>query len=244
MAAVEAPDWDALAPYWHCFELGGLNQAILSTMLAAMSAPALYVGGGRGAYPARLQAHLSSGRLTIVDYSMNMARRARSAFGLPYVVADARSLPFAGSAFASALVATGVLEFLAPAGREGVLVELGRVSRPGAPILVAASAVPDSAPGDAPGATIHRQLARWFQEYHRLPLAERQPFRTYEAVAREMGDRAAAYHLLKASLPEYDRRLDLASFATTVAAAGLHLLATHYVAEQGVAVWRLERPAG
>jgi ubiquinone/menaquinone biosynthesis C-methylase UbiE len=248
MTTPTAPNWDALAPYWHCFETYGLNRTILSLLLSLSTPPILYVGGGRGAYPARLESHVGRRRLLVVDASWPMARRARADFGLEYIVADVRNLPRPDLSASSVICATGVLEYMSHANCVAALSEMGRICvRGGAILITAFASAPGTQPEESgrvkavtqPGVDIHRRLEKWFYHYETLPLSERRLVLPYNAVARQLGDRAAAYRLLRESLPRYEQPMDPARFARLIEEAGLIVKSEQYVEERGVAIWHL-----
>jgi SAM-dependent methyltransferase len=223
-AARAAPDWDALAPVWHCLETAGLDLAALRAVLPALTAPVLYAGGGRGVYPARLGGWLAPGRVAVVDSSPAMARRARRDFGLTYACADVRALPYPAGAFGSAVCATGVLEHLDDAGRGAALRELRRVTAPGGAVVLA---VFDAA------STGRSALAAW-----RDGAAPRRVSLAFGAVARTVGGRAAAFRLLSDALPPgAGRPVDAGRLA---AASGLEATPVHV--RRGVTVWRVQAP--
>jgi ubiquinone/menaquinone biosynthesis C-methylase UbiE len=247
MVTRTTPDWDALAVYWHCFELHGFNKTLLSSMLASLIPPVLYVGGGRGSYVAHLQKYFGRDKVLVVDSAAAMARRARADFGLEYVLADVRRLPFPANVFASVVCVTGVVEFLKPTERKTALEEMARVCDKGGPILVTASAIPgqegkqqrDAEAEAEYGTDTHQLLDIWFYRYDMLSYLERRMVSAFNAVAREMGDRAAAYHLLHESLPRYDRYIIFERFPVTVSAAGLLINSMQFLPEQGIGVWHL-----
>jgi ubiquinone/menaquinone biosynthesis C-methylase UbiE len=82
-------DWDALAPHWHLFEERGFTDTLMS---AIVRAPVLIVGPGLGRYAAELRDQV--GQVVAVDRSPQMVARAVATRRLPFVVADARRLPF------------------------------------------------------------------------------------------------------------------------------------------------------
>ncbi len=76
--------------------------------------------------------------------------------------------------------------------------------------------------------------SRWDQSEPRLPL-----YSAFNAVAREIGGRAAAVRLLRASLPAHGRVVAASSFAGTVASAGLVETSRRHVPERALCVWSL-----
>jgi ubiquinone/menaquinone biosynthesis C-methylase UbiE len=246
-----APDWNALAAYWHCFEIGGFNKSTLSAIMSSLISPLLYVGGGRGTYPAYLQKWLGRDNVTVVDLSSAMARRAQADFGLEYIVADVRHLPCSDNGFASVLCVTGIFEYLETVDHEIALREMARVCCKGGPILITAAASPGGVKevnqshlsfDRQPRIDEHRRLETWFRHYDALSNPEKRTMSLFNAVAREMGDRVAAYHLLKDSLPRYGRRITFSSFASTIAAACLLTKSRQYMPERGIGIWHLVLP--
>jgi SAM-dependent methyltransferase len=185
-----APDWTALAPVWQCFEQTGSTYATVRGVLSDLQPPVLYVGGGRGTFAAKLSRWLGPGSVIILDSCEAMARRTVTEFGQPCLVADARAIPLADGAAASAYCATGVLDYLPRTDRVRVLAELGRAVSPGGRIAVA-----DRVPPPDP-----TQLRRSLRAWRDSPVAERGSI-PFDAVARLLGDRTAAYDLLLAALP-------------------------------------------
>lgn len=219
--------------------------------MASLLPPVLYVGGGRGTYAAHLQKWLGRDSVTVVDLSPAMARRARADFGLEYVVADVRHLPQPDRTFASVICATGVLEYLDLTDRKTALQEMARVCRRGGLILITAFALPDRGEEELGshlrleeqrGTDEHRLLETWFRHYDTLSYPERRLVSAFNAVAREMGDRVAAYHLLKDSLPRYDQRIVFGRFGATISAAGLLTESVQFLADQGIGIWHLVHP--
>jgi SAM-dependent methyltransferase len=213
-----APDWTALAPIWECFEQTGSTYVTVRGVLSDLQPPVLYVGGGRGTFAARLARWLGPGSVIILDSCEAMARRTVNEFGEPCVVADARAIPLADGAAASAYCATGVLDYLPLADRVRVLAELGRAVSPGGLIAVA-----DRVPPTDPAA-LRRSLAAWRDSAvpdrwrdNALPERGSTPF---DAVARLLGDRTAAYDLLLAALPT-DAPAPWVDVAELAAEAGL-----------------------
>ncbi|HUH02759.1 MAG TPA: class I SAM-dependent methyltransferase [Kofleriaceae bacterium] len=243
-----APDWDALAPYWHHFEHRGLNRAVLAT-LGKMPAPTLLVGGGRGSLARYLQArHLDPGAVVAVDSSAEMARYASERGGPRYVVADVRRLPLPNRAFRSVVCATGVVEFLSPADCATAVGEMSRVCTLGGVIWVAAfSAGPRQAEApqrpsgacEAPRPMRADIITRWYESCESLTDDERRSVAAFSAVAEQMGDRAKAYELLRACLPRLDGMADFAGFSRLAADTGCEVRSSRYLAERALAIWEL-----
>jgi hypothetical protein len=221
-----SPDWKALAPVWHCFETGGLSMATLRAVRPSVTAPLLYVGGGRGVFPSRLQRWLAPGRIAVVDYCLAMARRGQREFGLTYACSDIRALSFAPVTFASALCTTGVLEYLDDADRVAALRELRRVT--GGPVLV--TAFDDAGPAD------HSALELWWNDSEQAGPRQGNAL-SFDAVARTVGGREAAFHLLRRALPSGGRPMGAEELVRVCAAAGATVARLHSGA--GVTVWRV-----
>lgn len=233
-----APDWDALAPVWHCFELLGLNTSLLSRLASSVVPPVLYVGGGRGKLPAQLARSIDD-HITVIDISEGMARRARDEFGIEYVLADVAALPFGDCSFASAVCATGVLEYMKGSEKVQALMELARVTCGVGPILVSAAVVPETSDGAANNAPT--AVEDWWRGSRLARVPRPRYALAFDAVARELGGRRAAYELLLTAFPVDARPLVPAEFAREVAAAGLVETAADLNAAPGVAVWKLCR---
>lgn len=204
-------DWNALAPFWHLFETHGLYHTLITALTATLRGPLLFVGGGRGTLPKQLMATFGADGVLVLDKALAMAQVARTSFGLSYVCADVLAIPFAGGRFASALCATGVFEYLDDAQRLVALRELARMVRDDdSPIVVTAFAERD----DQPIPRIADHLERWYRHNETLSLDEKQSMRAYNGVARALGDRDAAYALLKRSLPDAARAVHIPRFNT------------------------------
>jgi ubiquinone/menaquinone biosynthesis C-methylase UbiE len=192
-AAGTAPDWEALAPVWHCFENTGSTYATLRAVLDRLRPPVLYAGGGRGRFPARLARQLGPGSVVTLDAAWGMVRRARTEFGLQCVQADVRAVPLRSGSVGSVFCATGVLEHLDRADRLDALRELARVTVPGGPIVL-----PTPPPG-ARAVDVRAEVEAWWSAG---PAGGRTAAGTaFDAVAHVTGDRAAAYELLISALP-------------------------------------------
>jgi ubiquinone/menaquinone biosynthesis C-methylase UbiE len=234
-----APNWDALADYWHYFEAAGLNKPVLSMLMVSLVPPVLYVGGGRGTLPAHLRQYYGPDQITVIDLSLAMARRAKKDFELDYILNDVRHLAFPDQIFSSVVCTTGVLEYVDAADQAVSLVEMARVCRSGGPIMVTAGATSDPIGASQGAARNYFLLEMWFRHYESLSLIERQAVLAYNGVARAMGDREAAYRLLKDSLSPYDPRILMDEFAATIATAGLFIQSVQYLHDRGIAIWKL-----
>ena len=234
-----SPNWDALAPYWHCFETSGLDKPILSALMSCLKPHVLYIGGGRGTYASHLSKWVGRQNITIVDSSLAMARRAKSDFGLNYDLADVRYLPFPDSHFGSAICATGVFEYLDPIDRITSLREMSRVCFPGNPVVITAFSDPGQVNQTPLEANEHPLLEKWFQHEELLSFPERKFVLPFNAVAREMGDRDKAYRLLRDSLPPQDKLITGSEFAAAISASGLFVRSMRFVAERGIGIWTL-----
>jgi ubiquinone/menaquinone biosynthesis C-methylase UbiE len=123
-------DWDALAPHWHLFEDRGFADTFVSALVRErVQAPVLFVGAGLGRYAAKLRDVI--GQVIAVDGSPHMVARGVLMHQLPFVVADARRLPFADSSFASVVCASGVVEGMTDDERGALVHELDRVAKGG-----------------------------------------------------------------------------------------------------------------
>lgn len=219
-------DWDALAPFWHHFEDEGFSDRAMSVVESALRPPCLYIGAGLGTYAARLDDTLGVGSVTAVDRSLAMLRRGRRT--LPAVCADAAELPFARDSFASALVATGVLE--PSRDRLRILGELARVVTPAGMVVVAVF-LPTGQPFDT-----WDDLAAW----HRCT-ERREAWRGYDAVATELADRDAAYRVLRAALPRRARAVSDDDLAAAASSSGFAVTA-RVDSPPSVRVFGLTRP--
>lgn len=245
---LKAPDWDALAPYWHCFENVGLSKTILSALKPYLNLPILYIGGGRGTYPAFLRNWVGQENLAVVDSSPRMAQRAYIDFNLKYVVSDARDLPFSDQSFGSVVCATGVLEFLDLSEQKKALKEMARICLPKGSLLVTVfyheyfrSEFTAHASHNEPPVTYQQPdlLDRWFQHQSSLLPGEKRIAASFSIVAREMGDRTAAYQLLRHSLSTSEGTIHLETFPYTARDVGLECKLLKLFVEKKVAIWNL-----
>lgn len=241
-------DWDALAEYWYCFETDGFDMAILNELITSLNPPVLYIGGGRGSYPAQLCNVLGIENVTIVDSSLAMARQAASEFNLSFIVADACQLPVPDHQFASVLCVSGVMEHLDETALLVALQEMARACRKDGSLILAASVsnnptetVPvyqDSIPGREL-IYIHGYIDAWYRENYSLTPPEKKNMSSYNRLASAMQDRNAAYILLKNSFPKYAQLIDTEQFELYFQDRGLSIKHRHYKHEQNVQVWNL-----
>lgn len=243
------PNWDALAPYWHCFENIGFNKTILNLLEKYLVMPILYVGGGRGTYPAYLATRFGKENITVVDLSPAMACRAYSDFQLEYLVGDVRNLPLPKKFFGSVICASGVLEFLDLSEQEKSLREMARVCRQDGSILITAFYCDHPENDKSLNISCDSQpinqkqnlLDLWFKHYDLLSSSERRLVASFSAVAREMKDRVAAYQLLHNSLPAQGGYILLEDFPSIANIAGLESELLKLFVEQSVMIWRLSQ---
>lgn len=223
-------DWDALAPHWHHFEHRGLTPAGLSLVQSALTAPCLFVGSGRGTLAARIVDALGPHAVIFADASLAMLHRSNTGDRAPRACCDVRALPFAPASFESAFCATGVLESMSPADRAAAVTELCRIVVPGGAALVAAIlARPGTAPHDS-WAELDAWRAAWGTRSTR--------WTSLELLATELGDREAAYWLLRQALPRFELALDAEDVHAAARAAGVSITARLGVSSD-VAVFRL-----
>jgi SAM-dependent methyltransferase len=203
-------DWEALAPFWHHFEERGFSTPALSLIEGGLVAPCLYVGAGRGTFATRLADRLGAGLLVALERAPAMVRHRVRHGRARWVRGDVRSLPVRDGGFASALVVTGVLEALGESDRVQALGEVARAVAAGGFAVVALSV------GGAADPDTWSQLDAWRQAPPGSPA-----WAAYDAVARDLGDRQAAYRLLRASLPRQEPRISAESLAACGRRAGL-----------------------
>lgn len=242
---LKAPNWDALAPHWHCFENVGLNRTILGTLKTYLTPPVLYIGGGRGTYPAILRSWVGQENLSVVDSSLAMAHRAYLDFSFKYIIADARDLHLPDKSFGSVVCATGVLEFLDLSDQKKALQEMMRVCFQESSLLVTAfyGDPPDSASstqfinsGNQSFYQKYDLLDRWFRSEDSLSLTEQRITTSFSMVAREIGDRTAAYQLLCQSLPVCNGFINLKIFQDIARDLGLKYKPLRLLTDKSIAI--------
>ena len=118
--------WHTWARYWSHFEDLFLDLNTISRLAKRLESPVLVIGGGQGLLVERLR---SLGLTTDgVEREPAMAQRAKSLRGLDLICADGQDLPIRDGAYRSAVVATGVVDFLSDElSISAILHEAGRV---------------------------------------------------------------------------------------------------------------------
>lgn len=225
-----SPDWDALAPYWHHFEGGGLTLHLLARAHPLLRPPLLYVGSGLGAIPAALATRFGADAVVCVDRSVAMSQRARRDHALACVAADGRHLPFPDDAFATLVCAAGVLEYLDVEQLIAMLVEMGRVGGHRGQVLAYAACSDGGVRWDIDQ---HQFVEAWHAGRSGTASA-----RAFDAVAEAMGSRDAARELLLSSIPRQGRAIAGETLAAAAHQAGLRVAATH-IDKSGICQWLL-----
>ena len=224
-------DWDALAPYWECFEDGGFNRRALGFLEATIVPPLLFVGGGRGLLPARLTEQFGSREVIVVDRSIPMCKRARNEFRLQCAAADVTTLPFRTGVFRTVLCTTGILEAQHADTRVGSLSEMGRVCLQAGQLLVTAACVDED---NDSRVDMHRLLERSYRGEARGS----DPFSTaLTTIANRLGSGSAAYELLTRSLPRFAQMVTPDQLVAAATRARLEVAATFQL--EGVGIWKL-----
>jgi hypothetical protein len=128
--------WETWAPYLSYFEDNHLDLANIEKLRGIISDPVLIVGAGQGLLVERLQK--SGLKVDGVDQSPQMVKYAEIRRGLKLIEADGRNLPFASKMYNTAIIATGVVDFLDDDGQVGLIVnEARRVTHDSGKVLVA-----------------------------------------------------------------------------------------------------------
>jgi|GEM_PF-3242735 len=217
-------DWDALAPHWHLFEDRGFADTLVRSLVRErVPAPVLFVGAGLGRYAAALRDQV--GPVIAVDRSPRMAARGSATRRLPFIVADARALPFVERAFATVVCASGVIEGMCGADRAAVLRELGRVSQAG--FYLAAFVIRDG----APTVDVHAAIRAW----EAGAIANH----AFDEVARELGSVRQAAALLSRALPACEPAVTERAVIDSAAEHELSVRRVEQDDRRGVALWFL-----
>ena len=128
--------WETWAPYLSYFEDNHLDLANIEKLRGIISDPVLIVGAGQGLLVEQLQK--SGFKVDGVDQSPQMVKYAEMRRGLKLIEADGRNLPFASKMYNTAIIATGVVDFLDDDGQVGLIVnEARRVTHDSGKVLVA-----------------------------------------------------------------------------------------------------------
>jgi SAM-dependent methyltransferase len=217
-------DWDALAPHWHLFEDRGFADAFVEALVRErVQAPILVVGAGLGRYAAKLRDLV--GHVVAVDGSRRMAARAVAAHRLPFVVADARHLPFAESSFASVVCASGVVEGMTDGDRAVVVRELDRVAHAG--FYLAAFVLRDA----ATSIDVHTAISRWS--------SGAVTNHAFDEIAKTLGSIQAAAAFLSRALPRTEPAITERMLIDSAAKHELSVRRAEQDDRRGVALWFL-----
>jgi ubiquinone/menaquinone biosynthesis C-methylase UbiE len=128
--------WDTWAPYLSYIEDNHLDLANIRKLDSIISDPVLIIGAGQGLLVEQLQksGHEADG----VDRSPQMIKYAETRRGLKLIEADARNLPFESGRYSTAIIATGVVDFLNDEREiELIISEARRVTKNSGKVLVA-----------------------------------------------------------------------------------------------------------
>jgi len=128
--------WDTWAPYLSYIEDNHLDLANIKKLDSIISDPVLIIGAGQGLLVEQLQksGHKADG----VDRSPQMIKYAETRRGVNLIEADARNLPFESRRYSTALIATGVVDFLNDEREiELIISEARRVTKDSGKVLVA-----------------------------------------------------------------------------------------------------------
>lgn len=98
------------APYWSFIEDNLLDMVSINKLSNMFVAPVLVVGAGQGI----LVEQLKNEGLEVdgIDFCPTMIKYAKQRRNIDLINADARSMPFTDNAYQSAIIATGVMDFL------------------------------------------------------------------------------------------------------------------------------------
>ena len=168
-----------------------------------------------------------------MDAAVAMASRARDEFALMSLAGDARSLPIGDRSAGSSVCATGVLEYCDHESRVAVLRELARTTHVRSPIFVSVVTSRSPALGVAASA-----VDTWWQWAEPASTPKPAHLLAFDAVAAEMGDRAATYELLKRALP-LGRDLTEQELVASFATARLEIVSLDRDGRQSIATWLL-----
>jgi len=128
--------WKAWAPYWRDIENTYLDGPTIRRLESEMRSPVLLVGAGQGLLVERLRkdGFCADG----IDSEPEMIVYARKRRRLELIEADARAMPFADESYATAIVATGVVDFLDDNKTiRSILAETVRVTRQSGDVFIA-----------------------------------------------------------------------------------------------------------
>lgn len=128
--------WETWAPYLSYIEDNHLDLANIEKLSGIISDPVLIIGAGQGLLVEQLQK--SGHKVDGIDQSPQMIKYAETRRGLKLIEADASNLPFASEMYNTAIIATGVVDFLDDDGQVRAIVdEARRVTRDSGKVLVA-----------------------------------------------------------------------------------------------------------
>jgi len=102
--------WKTWAPHLSYLEDNHLDLRTINALVKKISAPVIVVGGGQGLLVNELQMH--GLHVDGVDSCPEMVKFAEQRRGVKLVQTDGSSLPFADSSYDTAIIATGVVDFL------------------------------------------------------------------------------------------------------------------------------------
>ncbi len=128
--------WKAWAPYWRNIENTYLDVPTIRRLEPEITSPVLLVGAGQGLLVDRLRkdGFCADG----IDSEPEMVVYAGKRRGLELIAADARAMPFADQSYATAIVATGVVDFLDDNKTiRSILAETIRVTRQSGDVFIA-----------------------------------------------------------------------------------------------------------
>lgn len=128
--------WQSTAPYWSYYEDNFLDLDSIRGLLPEIAAPVLVVGAGQGLLVEELQNNALE--VDGVDTAPYMIEYAKERRNVDVIQADGKRLPFGDGAYATSIIATGVIDFMDDEAQiASIMSEVFRVTDEAGGVLVA-----------------------------------------------------------------------------------------------------------
>lgn len=128
--------FDQWSQYWEYIEDFYLDRESLNALVKIVQSPVLVIGSGQGIIVHELRNH--NFEASGIDFSWAMTQGAKARRGLYLPQADARQLPFVDNAYQTAILATGVVDFMGEEESiQTILAEAKRVTADTGQVLIA-----------------------------------------------------------------------------------------------------------
>lgn len=201
--------WDAIAPYLNYIENNHLDLSSINKLMNLIDEPVLVIGAGQGLLVEELTK--KGYKVDGVDLSPVMVKYAKERRGLELIQADARNLPFSDKSYRTAIIATGVVDFIEDEEQVKLIInEAQRVTQESGKVLVAFYGVHPASAAFLKRIgilTIHNTC----RQRRMFELTRLKPIEFISTVKREggMGTLGAIWSLLKMQmfLPKKERKM-------------------------------------